>query len=244
MSVIIGRGVKRLTPPPKRAKIDNTDPLAKGFLCGWIPAIHGPGPIPSLKSGDSMTATGTVVWERTAGGWGAKSAQNGNNGLTSNVVFTVQQTSVSLFALIIPYSYQTASPYISHIYGQEPGSADDVFLRFGDGTSLANDRPEFCLGFNKLVSTIGVATGSPVTVAGVSSPAGRYLYINGSLISSTTALTAGTLNFQASFGVYNGAYGTNRGFNGSGLAGYTWDRPLSDSEIMKLHLNPYCFLRY
>lgn len=235
---------KLVAKPPAGSRIDWGNPLSAGLIDYWVfnenagqpRSLTYTNPVPSLDGGS---------WGASAGGsgrrytgvsgsrdrWDSVAARNITGAVTVAVGFTPVAANPDC-ALLVKRESSAAGGGME--WGLFSDAASGVYFTWQNGGSF-NSVFDGSLGF--------VTAGKYMCSVGTRPTAGTSgkLYKNGTLIKTTTGLSAPTsLGIAASFGATNN--GTDLLFNGVIHWAGLWNRELSEAEVQALNANPYALL--
>ena len=240
------------TKPPGIPRIDWTHPLARGLV--FYGFDTGTGLIIDLARGRGMNKISTwpspqpsyrgqgQLWNASGSAYFNSDAEIRN--VTGSPPWTAAEAfiktgNVAAYAQSLNRTANNgrSNPYINWGFQHNRGGVGqnylDLFL-----TSAST--------FYDLGTTSSVVTNQFTSAAIVaSSSSAASCYFNGSLLNSATGLTIGSTNTNDAI-LFGGADATTSylPFAGFVFYGAFWSRALSAAELLQLHVDPYCFLRF
>lgn len=147
-------------------------------------------------------------------------------------------SALTIAAWIKPRAFQTGSPFISSIAGQEDGPDNNLaLLRLSSGSLATNRQVNFSLKFGSIVGLTGIAklnVGIWYHVAGVYDGTNMFVYVNG--VQDGTVAQTGSFTANSPFYVSQSAGGGVRMFNGFIDDIRCYKRGLTATEISNLYL--------
>lgn len=236
--------------PPGIPRINWRHPLAKGLL--FYGFDTGGGLIVDLVAGRPMTKVGT--WPANGvSPWGAGIKWQGSGGAYFNADAAIRNaTAAGNYTYACAY-LQTgtvgsfAAPFVrtANNNGSSPFN-NWTFAIDPSGAGQADVQGSYCIstGFNNTANWTGNANQVFTSLVGTATTA-LSLYAQGGLVALSSAGTAANNSTQDSIGFStSSAAAVVNPFIGFVFYGAFWSRPLSPSEILALHEQPYDFLEW
>ena len=155
---------------------------------------------------------------------------DGSDGYVNCGTIDLSGSALTFEAWVRPVAFQSASPYISSIMGEEENDSNAALLRFGDG-SLAPEKPQFVLSIGgsqtKLDGNNGLSTNIWYHLAATYDGSNMRLYING--IEDASKAQTGDIAANAAFWI--AGINSNRYLNGQMDEVRVWNVARSADEI-------------
>ena len=239
-------GARRLPHASMAVRIDTSNPLAYGLTGAYLPG-RGSKTLYDLSGKGASPVCGTSgVFKPTQEGFALDtSAQGGGQGCNA-IATSIQQPAknASLFWRGALLGTPASNEYVFGVEFQDGSTApfdayDLVYLSAGTlqasvGTVAAGTFAVTWAAPTGVV--IDAALTADLAVAGGMDMYGNGAHIGSSAIITTNVIDYGT-NPQLEMGSTNNV--GQAAANARHLVGYTWNRTLSATEVMSLHMNPY-----
>jgi hypothetical protein len=242
-----GIGARNRLDPSMAPQVDWSNPITVGLTGAYLPG-RASGTLYDMSGLGASPKCGTSgVFKPTQEGFALDtSAQGAGQGCNAVATAAQQPTKqASVFWRGVLLGTPTSNEYV---FGVEFGDGnttpfDACDLTYTSGGQIAgatntSGTSQSLTGNITVGALMDAATTVDLLIAGTAS-----LYVNGTLQSRTSALS-GTITYgtnpQLEMGGTSSA-GQNAS-NARHLVGYTWNRTLSDAEVLSLHYEPYQLL--